>query len=131
MAEIETAPVTIAEEPTVEPAEVDVEPVDAEPVHAEPVDAEPVEPVVAPKKRGRPTGSKSKEPGKPRAPRKAKVVQMQEPEEDEIPERILPGSLPIPTHAYDDRSAMMLELLQLQAQDRRNRKQALYRSWFR
>ncbi len=103
----------------------------------EPAEAEPAEPAVAepaPKRRGRPVGSKSKEPGKPRAPRKAKVVVEPvevEPVVEVEPERILPGSRPIPTEAHDSRTAMMLELLQLQANERRRRKVDLYRSWFR
>ncbi len=119
MAEIQTIPVTSTDEP------VAVEPVaEAEVVAAE---VEPFEPPPAPKRRGRPVGSKNKEPGRPRAPRKAKV----EPVEEEMPERILPGSMPIPTQAHDNRTAMMLELLQLQADERRRRKVELYRSWFR
>ncbi len=126
MTEIETT-VTTTEPAEPAPVEAEPVPVEVEPVaEVEPVEVEP--PTPAPKRRGRPVGAKSKEPGKPRAPRKAKVV---EPVEEEIPERILPGSIPIPTHGYDNRAAMMLEMLQLQADERRRRKSELYRSWFR
>ncbi len=87
----------------------------------------------APKRKpGRPAGSKSKIPGKPRAPRQKRVVVedvTEEPEETEV-ERVLPNSRPIPTHGYDDRTVMMIAMLQRQADDRKNRKAALYKSWF-
>ena len=93
--------------------------------------------VVTPERRkpGRPLGSKSKEPGKPRAPRKKRVVVEEAPVEEEVqPEevpRVLPGSRPIPTHAHDDTTALMLELLRQQAQTRQTRKADLWKSWFR
>ena len=125
MATIETVPVTtepdtvVQAEPTIEQDEVVVEPVTDEPP-------------IPKRKPGRPTGSKSKVPGKPRAPRQKKVVVADVPEEipEEIPERVLPNSRPIPTHGYDDRTVMMLAMLQQQADDRKNRKAALYKSWF-
>ena len=113
-------PVTIAEEPvtTVE---------------------EPV--TIAPKRKpGRPQGSKNKEVGKPRKPREKKVV-FEEPIEsvprvaaellyEELP-RATPGSLPIPTEAYDLRTAKMLRLLQMQTDHRKQQKANVYSSWFR
>jgi hypothetical protein len=87
-------------------------------------------PKEAPKRKGRPVGSKSKEPGKPRV-RKAKlVVAPVEEVQQELP-RVLPGSLPIPTVAHNDTTAMMLALLQQQAQQRQTHKSDLWRSWFR
>jgi hypothetical protein len=82
-------------------------------------------------KPGRPVGSKSKEPGKPRAPRKAKSVLVVAPveEQEDLP-RVLPGSMPIPTRAFDDTTAVMLSLLQHQAQQRHARKTDLWKSWF-
>ncbi len=129
MATIEVIPVTtevVPAEPTTEQDEV----VAVEPVVEDPVE----EPPEAKRKPGRPTGSKSKIPGKPRAPRQKRVVVVDAPEEqEEIPEeieRVLPNSHPIPTHGFDDRSVMMLAMLQQQADDRKNRKAALYKSWF-
>ncbi len=129
MATIEVVPVTTEvapAEPTTEQDEV----VAVEPVVEDPVE----EPPEAKRKPGRPTGSKSKIPGKPRAPRQKRVVVVDAPEEqEEIPEeieRVLPNSSPIPTHGFDDRSVMMLAMLQQQADDRKNRKAALYKSWF-
>ncbi len=128
MTTIEAVPVTtepimpdtiVQAEPTIEQDEIVVEPVTDEPPTPK-------------RKPGRPTGSKSKIPGKPRAPRQKRVVVAPEeiPEEEEIPERALPNSRPIPTHAYDDRTVMMLAMLQQQADDRKSRKAALYKSWF-
>ncbi len=113
-------------EPTIEQDEIVVEPV-----------TDDNEPPIPKRKPGRPTGSKSKVPGKPRAPRQKKVVIADVPEEipadipedDEI-ERVLPHSKPIPTHGYDDRTIMMITMLQQQADERKNRKAALYKSWF-
>ena len=130
MATIETVPVTtepimpdtvVQAEPTIEQDEIVVEPV-----------TDDNEPPIPKRKPGRPTGSKSKVPGKPRAPRQKKVVVADVPEEipEDIPERVLPNSRPIPTHGYDDRTVMMLAMLQQQADDRKNRKAALYKSWF-
>ncbi len=84
------------------------------------------------RKPGRPVGSKSKTPGKPRAPRQKRVVVEdvpEEPEETEV-EMVLPNSRPIPTHGFDNTTAIMLAMLQQQADDRKNRKAALYKSWF-
>ena len=127
MATIETVPVTtepdtvVQAEPTIEQDEIVVEPV-----------TDDNEPPIPKRKPGRPTGSKSKIPGKPRAPRQKKVVVADVPEEipEDIPERVLPNSRPIPSHGFDDRTVMMLAMLQQQADDRKNRKAALYKSWF-
>ena len=116
-------------EPTIEQDEV----VSVEPVVEELVEETPK----AKRKPGRPAGSKSKIPGKPRAPRQKRVVVVDAPEEQEeimeetpVVERVLPGSRPIPTHGFDDRTVAMLAMLQQQADDRKNRKAALYKSWF-
>ena len=134
MANISVVPVTteattdivVSAEPTIEQDEV----VSVEPVVEELVEETPK----AKRKPGRPAGSKSKIPGKPRAPRQKQVVVVDVPEEpEEIPEeieRVLPNSRPIPTHGYDNNAAIMLAMLQQQADDRKNRKSALYKSWF-
>ena len=83
----------------------------------------------APKKKGRPKGAADK---KPRPARKKVVVQeefIEEEKENELP-RPLPDSLPIPREATSDKAALMLELLQRQAQQRKNAKTQLWRSWF-
>ncbi len=138
MATISIVPVTteattidtiVPAEPTIEQDEV---------VSVEPIVEDLVEEIpTAKRKPGRPAGSKSKIPGKPRAPRQKQVVVVDVPEEqEEIPEetpvveRVLPGSRPIPTHGFDDRTVAMLTMLQRQADDRKNRKAALYKSWF-
>ncbi len=138
MAEIEAIPVTtdsgIDEGQPVEHIEQADKPVE----HA--IEQESVEQVVevaelprgVKRKPGRPVGSRSKIPGKPRAPRQKRVVVedvTEEPEETEV-ERVLPNSRPIPTHGYDNKAAIMLAMLQQQADDRKNRKAALYKSWF-
>ena len=135
MTTIEAVPVTT--EPTMPDTVVQAEPTieQDEVVSVEPV-TDDNEPPIPKRKPGRPTGSKSKVPGKPRAPRQKKVVIADVPEEipesppEEIPERVLPHSKPIPTHGYDDRTVMMITMLQQQADDRKNRKAALYKSWF-
>ena len=138
MATIEVVPVTtdsgIDEGQPVEHIEQADKPVE----HA--IEQESVEQVVAelpreaPKRKpGRPVGSRSKIPGKPRAPRQKRVVVedvTEEPEETEV-ERVLPNSRPIPTHGYDNKTAIMLAMLQQQADDRKRRKAELYKSWFR
>jgi len=136
MTTIEAVPVTT--EPTMPDTVVQAEPTieQDEIVSVEPV-TDDNEPPIPKRKPGRPTGSKSKIPGKPRAPRQKKVVIADVPEEipEEIPEdeeieRVLPHSKPIPTHGYDDRTVTMIAMLQQQADDRKNRKAALYKSWF-
>ena len=92
-------------------------------------DAPPQEAEEAPKKKGRPKGAADK---KPRPARKKVVVQeefIEEEKENELP-RPLPDSLPIPREATSDKAALMLELLQRQAQQRKNAKTQLWRSWF-
>ena len=98
------------------------------------------EPELAPKRRGRPVGSKSKIPGKPRAKKAVKKVLVpeqsftkdaaEEPEQD-TRNRPLAGSRPIPTEAHDATSAPIISLLQNQMQDRKTRKVQLWKSWFR
>ena len=134
------ADLTIQETPTIveEPVTIVEEPVT---IAEEPVTNadEPV--TIAPKRKpGRPQGSKNKEVGKPRKPREKKVV-FEEPIEsvprvaaellyEELP-RATPGSLPIPTEAYDLRTAKMLRLLQMQTDHRKQQKANVYSSWFR
>ncbi len=128
MTTIEAVPVTT--EPTMPDIVVQAEPT-IEQDEVEPV-ADDKESPTPKRKPGRPTGSKSKIPGKPRAPRQKKVVVADVAEEipEDIPERVLPNSRPIPSHGFDDRTVMMLAMLQQQADDRKNRKAALYKSWF-
>ena len=79
-------------------------------------------------KPGRPVGAKSKIQGKPRAPRKVKINE----EIQVVPlERPIKESKPIPTMSYDNTSAMMLSILQQQAQIRQSKKSDLWKSWFR
>ena len=83
----------------------------------------------AKKKAGRPKGAADR---KPRPARKKVIVQEQliaEEEESELP-RALPDSLPIPREATSDKAALMLELLQRQAMQRKNAKAQLWKSWF-
>ena len=119
-------PVTIVEEPTTIPEEPTTIPEDS--VAEEPAIEIPVEP--QPKKRGRPAGSKNREPGKPRAPRKKPEI-VQEPVEEvqELP-RAIEGSLPIPEEAYDLRTAKMLRLLQMQADQRKRNKENVWRNLY-
>ena len=115
-------PVTIAEEP---------ETIAEDPVTTSQEPEQKVEPVlkeVEPKKRGRPVGSKNKEPGKPRAPRKKPEI-VQEPIEQELP-RAVEGSFPIPEEAYDLRTAKMLRLLQMQADQRKRNKETVWRNLY-
>ena len=98
------------------------------------------------RKPGRPQGSKSKEPGKPRKPRAKKVEFVREEAVEsvaadhrvaaaELHPRELPrateGSFPIPEEAYDLRAAKMLRLLQMQADQRKQQKRHVYSGWFR
>ena len=109
------------------------EPLFIDPVEPEPVEQEPEQVEPTPKKKpGRPVGSKSKEPGKPRAKRKIveRPAESDEPENIEIP-RALPGSRPIPSEAYDTSSARMLQLLTAHTKQRQREKTELYKSWFR
>ena len=134
---VEQEPVEPVEPEQVEPVEQEPEQVEQEPEHVEPVEQEPEqvepEPPTPKKKPGRAIGSKSKEPGKPRAKRKIverPAEESDEPENIEIP-RALPGSRPIPSEAYDTSSAQMLQLLTAHTKQRQREKTELYKSWFR
>ena len=84
----------------------------------------------APKRKpGRPLGAKSKEPGKPRQKR-AQVVTVATVEPPAEPDRVLSGSQPIPQMSYDEKSALMLALLQQQTNERKQRKVDRWKSWF-
>lgn len=92
------------------------------------------------KKPGRPLGSKSKEPGKPRAKRTSKkqvepleTVEIQNniQVESKNPPRVLEGSRPIPRQSYDETSELLLQLLSHQANQRKRNKVELWKSWFR
>ena len=125
-------PVTIAEDPVTiaeDPVTTATDPVTTsqEPATAEAVE-EPVLKEAEPKKRGRPVGSKNKEPGKPRAPRKKPEI-VEEPIEQELP-RAVEGSFPIPEEAYDLRTAKMLRLLQMQADQRKRNKENVWRNLY-
>ena len=124
-------PITIHEEPLTnseEPITIDEESV----TMVEPVMDVVGELIIPKRKPGRPVGAKSKEAGKPRKPREKKVI-FEEPIEipyEALP-RAIPGSLPIPTEAYDLRTAKMLRLLQMQTDHRKQQKAHVYSSWFR
>ena len=119
-------PVTIPEEPATIPEEPAT--IAEDPVADEPAIEIPVEP--QPKKRGRPAGSKNREPGKPRAPRKKPEI-VQEPIEEvqQLP-RAVEGSYPIPEEAYDLRTAKMLRILQMQADRRKQNKENVWRNLY-
>ena len=100
----------------------------------------------APKRKpGRPLGSRSKIPGKPRASRAKKVEVIEEPVVQEMP--FGPGhgpveevpayedappmpSHPIPTVATNDHEAKILRLLKEHSMSRRQQKVAQWKSWF-
>ena len=128
---IQQEPVEIAEEPVT----IQEEPVT---IQEEPVTIAPVSPE-AKRKPGRPVGARSRVPGKPRKPRAKKVeireeqteyVEEHEQAAQELP-RPIAGSMPIPSEAYDLRSAKMLRLLQMQRDQRKEQKRNMYSSWFR
>ena len=124
-------PVTIAEEPVTiaeEPVSIAEEPEKTSQEPAQKAVEESVLKEAEPKKRGRPVGSKNKEPGKPRAPRKKPEI-VQEPIEQELP-RAVEGSFPIPEEAYDLRTAKMLRLLQMQADQRKRNKENVWRNLY-
>ena len=142
------AEVTITEEPITTQEEAVTTPDEAVTTQEEPVtiQEEPVtiaeESVTIPqeppkRKPGRPTGSKNREPGKPRKPRAKKVEIQEESVENRPPEpldelpRAIAGSMPIPEEAYDLRTAKMLRLLQMQSDHRKSMKRNMYSSWFR
>ena len=113
----------------IEPELLELEPEPEPEPEPELESAEPEESVEAPtpkKKPGRPVGSKSKEPGKPRAKR-VKIVEEAVPHSPPPP---VEQSRPIPT-SRDSQSAMMLQMLSQHAKERQNRKADLWKSWFR
>ena len=97
-----------------------------------PVVLEKAKPVMKPKAKGRPKGSRNLQPSKPRA----KKTQIQEaPVEAPVGETYEPSSpkrnLKIPTDpTTSEVAAAMLTLLQDQSYSRQSRKQRLYSSWF-
>ena len=110
-----------------EAAETPVE----EPIPTE-EDAPPEE--SAPKRKpGRPVGSKSKVPGKPRAKRAPKAVPVAPPSEseEEEPVEVPRGRRRIPDEPYDHDSAAVLAILRQQHRARQTRKSDLWRSWFK
>ena len=138
-----TIPETIPETKKVKISEIpeDIMAIDPQPPETEPKPSlEPAEPPPEPpqaKKRGRPVGSKSKEPGKPRAKRVPKkplesieATDTVRIENDDLP-RALNRSQPIPQHSHDDRSELLLRLLSHQATQRKRQKVELWKSWFR
>ena len=141
------AAVTIREEPveTQELPEATAEPSNEPSIPEEPPREAEEEPLPR-RKPGRPQGSKSKEPGKPRKPRAKKVEFVKEEAVEsvavvdresspaaaprELP-RAIPGSLPIPEEAHDLRTAKMLRLLQIHSDHRKQQKRQMYSNWFR
>ena len=143
--ETQESPGEAAEIPAEGEAEGEAEPpreAEAEESSSAPAPQEPL-----PKRKpGRPQGSKSKEPGKPRKPRAKKVEfvkaaplreeEVARPQESspaaapQLP-RATPGSFPIPEEAYDLRAAKMLRLLQIHGDQRKQQKRQMYSSWFR
>ena len=141
VASAELSPLETTQELSAEsPLETDTVPA-AEPLPLESSvpEAEPQEPLPK-RKPGRPQGSKSKEPGKPRKPRAKKVefvkeeavesVAVVDQPREELP-RAIPGSLPIPEEAHDLRAAKMLRLLQIHSDHRKQQKRQMYSNWFR
>ena len=97
----------------------------------EPVDKPADEPVNETKKRpGRPRGSKDQAPRKRRVRVQQVAIEPAQPSEQPDLPRVLPESQPIPTTAHDARSAQMLEMLHHQMHARKQRKVALWKSWF-
>lgn len=139
---MEIESVTIPETKEVKISEIpeDIMAIDPQPPETEPKPPEPAEPSPEPpqaKKRGRPVGSKSKEPGKPRAKRVPKkplesieATDTVRIENDDLP-RALNRSQPIPQHSHDDTSELLLRLLSHQATQRKRQKVELWKSWFR
>ena len=97
-----------------------------------PVVLEEVKPVMKPKAKGRPMGSRNLQPSKPRA----KKTQIQEAlVEASVKATYEPSSpkrnLRIPTDPTSSEvAAAMLKLLQDQSYSRQSRKQRLYNAWF-
>ena len=146
---IETIETNQESEPPQETAEGASAGAEATPIESSVPEAEsealPEEPLPK-RKPGRPQGSKSKEPGKPRKPRAKKVEFVREEAVEsvavdhrvaaaELHPRELPrateGSFPIPEEAYDLRAAKMLRLLQMQSDQRKQQKRHVYSNWFR
>ena len=84
------------------------------------------EPPTLKKKPGRPVGSKSKEPGKPRAKR-VKIVEADE--REYAPEQPAP-QVQHTQRIPNDPNALMFQLLTDHARTRSNRKSDLWKSWF-
>ena len=126
---IQAIPLDIAEE--VQDIAEDITETQAE-EESVPVVLEEVKPVMKPKAKGRPKGSRNLQPSKPRA----KKTQIQEaPVEAPVGETYEPSSpkrdLKIPTDpTTSEVAAAMLKLLQDQSYSRQSRKQRLYSSWF-
>ena len=126
---IQEIPLDIAEE--VQDIAEDITETQAE-EESVPVVLEEVKPVMKPKAKGRPKGSRNLQPAKPRA----KKTQIQEaPVEAPVGETYEPSSpkrnLKIPTDpTTSEVAAAMLKLLQDQTYSRQSRKQRLYSSWF-
>ena len=126
---IQEIPLDIAEE--VQDIAEDITETQAE-EESVPVVLEEVKPVMKPKAKGRPKGSRNLQPFKPRA----KETQIQEaPVEAPVGETYEPSSpkrnLKIPTDpTTSEVAAAMLKLLQDQSYSRQSRKQRLYSSWF-
>ena len=91
---------------------------------SEPVVLEEVKPVMKPKAKGRPKGSRNLQPSKPRA----KKTQIQEAPVEEAYEPSSPkGNLKLLTDpSSSDVAAAMLKLLQDQSYSRQSQKQRLY-----
>ena len=118
--------VTIAKNSvTIVEPEPEPEPEPAPEPESEPEPELEKEPPTPKKKPGRPVGSKSKEPGKPRAKR-VKIVEV---EETHVPAPTIVQQRTIPTSS-DSNSAVMLRLLTEHAHTRRDRKSDLWKSWF-
>ena len=126
---IQEIPLDIAEE--VQDIAEDITETQAE-EESVPVVLEEVKPVMKPKAKGRPKGSRNLQPSKPRA----KKTQIQEaPVEAPVGETYEPSfpkrDLKIPTDpTTSEVAAAMLKLLQDQSYSRQSRKQRLYSSWF-
>ena len=124
--EIEETPVTIEEEAVAE--SVSAEKTEEPPEEAQSAPAEPK------RKPGRPTGSKNRQPAKPRAKR----VVVSEAIEYAPPPPPAPSPAPrwdaqhqpIPTEAKTEMAELMLRLLQGQTMERQRRKDAQRRAWF-
>ena len=126
---IQEIPLDIAEE--VQDIAEDITETQAE-EESVPVVLEEVKPVMKPKAKGRPKGSRNLQPSKPRA----KKTQIQKaPLQAPVGETYEPSSpkrnLKIPTDpTTSEVAAAMLKLLQDQSYSRQSRKQRLYSSWF-